>query len=129
MMDKMPGKNIQMSDAMKTLMTELRTAQKAGDSAKVTELRAQVKTQRETDLKAQQSAVDTAIAGGYETWKAFATKQGMPEAMINKITVDNFATFAELHTTQKKAQELEQKLGFPGMGMGAGMGGGHMRGR
>lgn len=129
MMDKMPGKNVEINAAMKTLMTELRTAQKAGDAAKVTELRAKITAQREVDQKAQQAAMDAALAGGYETWKAFALKQGMPEAMISKITADNFATFAELHNTQKKVRELHDKLGFPGMGMGGGMGGGHMRGR
>ena len=130
-MDKAQGKNIQMSAAMTSLMAELRVAQKAGNTVKVAALREQVKTQREADQKTHQSAMDNAIASGYEAWKTFAKKQGMPDEMIAKITSSNFSTFVELHNTMKKAMELQQTLGLSGSGMGMRMGGGmpHMGGR
>lgn len=120
----MMGGSLQMSAETKKLMDDLRAAREAGDSTKVTALRTQLSTQRETEMKAQQAALDAAIAGGYEAWKAYTTAQKMPTAMIQKITPENFATFAEMHATQKKMQELQQKLGMPMPGMGGMMKGG-----
>lgn len=130
MMDetKMPA----MSDTLKALIEDLRTARESGDTANVTALRTKIQTQREADMKAHEAAMDTAIAGGYETWKAFVEKDSaMPKEMMTKVTADNFATFVEMHIAQKKVRELSDKLGLRPMGGGMGgdmgemMGGGH----
>lgn len=114
--------SMEVSTEMKSLFDQLRTAQEAKDTAKVTELREKIKTQRDIEMKAKEAAMDTAIAGGYETWKKYMTDQGAPEEMFTKITADNFATFTELHNLKKQEQALEEKLGIGG-GM---MGGQHM---
>lgn len=102
------------SAELQKLMDELKTAREAGDKTKVTELREKIKAQRTADMKARSDALDTAIAGGYETWKAYVTAQKLPTGMLSKITADNFATFAELHATQKKMRALTEKLGIGG---------------
>lgn len=125
---KMP----ELSSEMQALIDQLRAAHESGDEDSVVAIREQIKTLRESEQAARESAEDAAIASGYESWAAWATEQNLPEEFRAKITADNFETFIELRTAQKKVRELSAELGLVGDGMGmkmrAGMGG-ESRGR
>lgn len=96
------------------LLDELREARQNGDEAKIIELTEQLKTQREIQKAERQTAIDEALAGGYEAWKTYATEQEMPVGLLEKITADNFSTFVELHEMKEKVQALQAELGIQG---------------
>jgi|GEM_PF-5340187 len=109
-------KMVEPSEEVQALFDELKTAREAGDEEKVTQLREQIKAEHESEMAEKEAAMEAALAGGYETWKAYATEQGMPEEILEKITADNFSTFVEIHNTRKKLRELEESLGIKGFG-------------
>ena len=120
MMGGMMQQDTKMSTEMQALMEEMRTARENGDSAKITELQTKMKAQRTSDQAKHETDMNTAITGGYETWKKYVTDNKLMPGLTDKITAANFATFVELHTAQQKVRELSEKLGvsdgMPGMG-------------
>lgn len=109
-------KRMPMSVETQQLFDELKAARETGDEAKVEELREKLKVQHETEEATRQAELDTAMAGGYEAWHAFAVEKQMPAEMIEKITSENFPVFVEIQQTRKKLRELEDKLGIEGAG-------------
>lgn len=109
------------SKEMQALLDELKTAREANDTQKVTELREKIKAQHTADQTAREAALDTAIAGGYEQWKIYATEQKLPSALVKKVTADNFTTYAALVAAQKQVRDLSEQLGI-GVGMMGGVG-------
>lgn len=107
----------ELSDEMKALLEQMKTARESGDTAKAESLLEQMKTLREQELAAKEAALDAAIAGGYTTWKAYATEQGYPTELMEKITAENFASYARLHALKKEARQIEEQLGLQGPGM------------
>jgi hypothetical protein len=104
------------SPEVQALFEELKLAREAGDEEKVTELREKMKELQGSEMAKKEAEMESALAGGYEAWKAYATEQGMPEEMLEKITAENFSIFVEVHTTRKKLRELEEQLGIKGFG-------------
>jgi len=109
-------KGSEISDETKQLFEDMRSARKSGDEAKVKELGDKIKTARDAEMAVRETALETALAGGYEAWKTYAAEQKIPQAEIDKVTADNFADFVALNTVRKQIRELEQKLGLQGCG-------------
>ena len=105
-----------MGEETQQFFDELKTAREAGDEEKVTELREKLKTLHQMEQNAREDELDAALAGGYESWKAFMEAKEMPDEMLEKITAENFPIFVEMHQTRKKLRELEEKLGIQGAG-------------
>jgi len=113
---KMKIKHAEASPEVQALFEELKTAREAGDEEKVTQLREQLEALHKAEMEQRGAEMEAALSGGYETWKGYATEQGMPEDILEKITADNFSTFVEIHNTRKKLRELEESLGIKGFG-------------
>lgn len=89
------------------------------------------------EMKAKHEAIDAAIeAGNYDEWKKLMEEMvpenagGKTNPLLEKITKDNFARFAEMHKLQEEAKDkldqaatIAKELGLPER---PGMGGPHM---
>jgi hypothetical protein len=107
----------EVSEKTQALFDELRTAQESGDENKITELRDKLKEQFKADRDARKAKMDVALQGGYESWKTFGTEEGIPDAILSKITAENFDKLVELHELRKREEAIEQELGLDEMGM------------
>lgn len=95
----------------------------------------QEREERMTEREANREATETAIeAGDYSAWLTAISESNSPmtEELTQTITVENFGTFAEMHTAMENhdfetAKELADELGLerPGKGnfMGKGLNG------
>ncbi|MGE3279249.1 MAG: hypothetical protein AB7J40_05740 [Candidatus Altimarinota bacterium] len=111
---KMKMKQAQASPEVQALIEDLKAAREDGDEERVTQLREQLEVLHKAEMEQKEAAMEAALTGGYDTWKAHATEQGVPEEILEKVTAENFATFVEIHNTRKKLRELEESLGIKG---------------
>lgn len=99
--------------------------------SKVTEAKFKKMAEKHTEMEAKRAemethraAVEAAItAGDYAAWKAEVEKFDSESPLLEKITADNFAKFAEMHSYREKAQAIEKELGIEGCCGGMGKGG------
>lgn len=111
------GPRVEPTAEEKALFTELKTARENNDTTKVTGIRTKLDALREAAITKREAALDTAIAGGYDTWKAYVTAQKeLPQDILTKITADNFSTFATIHQKEKELRALKKSIGLDGHG-------------
>ncbi len=88
------------------------------------------------EMEAKRAALDKAIESGYDAWKKFMEENPLPNGqkdsnpLLEKITADNFARFAEMHQLRKEAEEKMKQADAIGDELGLprphpGMGGPH----
>lgn len=85
------------------------------------EQKAEFEATRE-EMENRHEQMETAIeAGDYEAWKALQPENS---PMLETITAENFARFAEMHRLLEEAGAIAEELGLPGhhgFGMGNGL--------
>jgi hypothetical protein len=97
---------------------------------------------KRAQMEADRAKLDAAVeSGSFDTFKEVASGLPMGQKLLEKVTADNFARFAEAHGYRKQAMNLMQKsrdimteIGFTGghKGFGRGLGkgfGGKFMGR
>lgn len=94
------------------------------------EEKAELETKRaemEADRETRRAAMQTAIAGGYESWKAQVTEEfGADAPILETITASNFERYKEGHNLMEQGRTIMEELGVEGKGMGMG-GRGHAK--
>lgn len=78
--------------------------------------------ERMSDDYATMQAVNEALENhDYEAWVQAVSGMPNSEELLEKITEENFETFAELHQAQLRVRELSQELGLGNMDFGRGI--------
>ena len=75
------------------------------------------RAEREAEREAIQAAIED---GDYEEWFDLVSAKNPDAPILEKITVDNFSKFQELHELREELRELQEELGIEGKRKGFG---------